>query len=235
MCRAELPPGPEKLFEDAISRWLALHRRHATDDMEPWQCGDLGDADRREIDEVMGMLREAAEGGDADAQRNLGFSHEFGQGVALDESAAVKWYRKAAEQGDPESQYNLGNMYMAGRGAKKSALTARKWWRKAAEQGYALGQYNLGCMYRNGDGVVSRPEWDDFTCVGCHPESECASRSCGDGSAHPAGCSYSFAQLDNRTWRRSPFSPASFNDVDGDGGGSSETSNHCRHTLDRTP
>ena len=83
MCRAELPPGPEKLFEDAISRWLALHRRHATDDMEPWQCGDLGDADRREIDEVMGMLREAAEGGDADAQRNLGFSHEFGQGVAL--------------------------------------------------------------------------------------------------------------------------------------------------------
>ena len=29
MCRAELPPGPEKLFEDAMRRWFVLDQRYA--------------------------------------------------------------------------------------------------------------------------------------------------------------------------------------------------------------
>ena len=39
---------------------------------------------------------------------------------------------------------------------------------------------------RDGDERVSRTEWKEFTCEGCHPESVClldSDRSCGDGSA----------------------------------------------------
>ncbi|KAL3907201.1 MAG: hypothetical protein SGPRY_010261 [Prymnesium sp.] len=69
----------------------------------------------------------------------------------------------------------------------------------------------------NADGLVSRSEWEEFTCVGCHPESECAYRSCGDGSSLPPNCHHSFDELDSRTWKKSPLSMASFNDTVGDG------------------
>ena len=77
---------------------------------------------------------------------------------------------------------------------------------------HALQSYD-----RNADGFVSRAEWDDFTCVGCHPDSVCAQRSCGDGTAGTLGCSYTFEYLDSRLWKRSPMSAASFDDVVGDG------------------
>ena len=53
----------------------------------------------------------------------------------------------------------------------------------------------------NQDGVVSRAEWDEFICAGCHNNSICMSSAwftCGDGSADggPA-CRYSFEYLDS--------------------------------------
>ncbi|MDG1372525.1 MAG: SEL1-like repeat protein [Paracoccaceae bacterium] len=41
----------------------------------------------------------AADKGHANAQHNLGYSYDVGQGVPQDYSEAVKWYRLAAEQG----------------------------------------------------------------------------------------------------------------------------------------
>ena len=47
------------------------------------------------------------------------------------------------------------------------------------------------------DGTVQRSEWDGFICAGCHPESFCVKkkRTCGDGSANPSGCRWSFDDL----------------------------------------
>ena len=42
-----------------------------------------------------------AEQGVADAQYNLGFMYDNGQGVRRNHKTAVKWYRLAAEQGMP--------------------------------------------------------------------------------------------------------------------------------------
>ena len=40
-----------------------------------------------------------AEAGDADAQYNLGWMYDEGEGVEQDFKEAVKWYQKAADQG----------------------------------------------------------------------------------------------------------------------------------------
>jgi len=152
MCRAELPPGPEKLHDDAMRRWFVLHQRYGQGDDKPWRRVS-NDGDRRELAEVMRMMHEAAEQGYAEAHCNLGTMYVNGQGVDQSDSTALKWYRKAAEQGHAQAQFNLGIMYDNGQGVDQSHTTAAKWYRKAAEQGNADAQYNLGAMYENGQGV----------------------------------------------------------------------------------
>ena len=58
-----------------------------------------------------------------------------GQGVAKDESTAVKWYRKAAEQGLVQAQNNLAGMLADGQGVPQNFSEALRWLRKAAAQG----------------------------------------------------------------------------------------------------
>ena len=49
-------------------------------------------------------MAEAADQGDADAQKNLDVLYEQGQGVAQDFAEAAKWLRKAADQGYAAAQ-----------------------------------------------------------------------------------------------------------------------------------
>ena len=99
------------------------------------------------------LLRPLAEQGNANAQNNLGWMYDQGDGVTQDFKEAAKWYRSAAEQGLHEAQYNLGVMYFQGRGIPSDFREALKWYRRAATQGDAKAQYNLGFMYANGVGV----------------------------------------------------------------------------------
>ena len=104
-------------------------------------------------DEEVKKYRQAAEQGDADAQYNLGFCYEHGQGVTKNRSEAMKWYRKAAEQGHAYAQSRLGFCYKYGRGVTQNYTEAVKWWRKAAEQGDSGAQCGLGICYEEGQGV----------------------------------------------------------------------------------
>ena len=62
-CRVDLPPGPEQVYEEAVRRFLVLHRRYYQGDGgEPWRRIRNGD-DRRENAEVVRMQTEAAEQG----------------------------------------------------------------------------------------------------------------------------------------------------------------------------
>ena len=99
------------------------------------------------------MLREVAEQGDADAQRELGMRYVFGDGVPQDYSAAVKWFRMAAEQGHTAGQYHLAVCYRRGQGVPQNNVESFKWMRKAAEQGLNSAQSNLGIYYLEGTGV----------------------------------------------------------------------------------
>jgi TPR repeat protein len=50
-----------------------------------------------------------AEQGDADAQYNLGFMYDTGQGVVQNDKKAVKWWRKAACRENIEGSLNKFN------------------------------------------------------------------------------------------------------------------------------
>jgi hypothetical protein len=101
----------------------------------------------------IGKLTQAAEGGDAAAENDLGAAYHLGRGVPRDYAEAMRWFRKAADQGYAEAQNNLGMMYDHAQGVPQDYTEAMRWYRKAADQGYAAGQYDLGVMYFNGQGI----------------------------------------------------------------------------------
>jgi uncharacterized protein len=101
--------------------------------------------------------REAADGGNADAQYKLGSMYASGEGVPQDEAEAAKWfakaaegYREAAERGNADAQYKLGGMYTSGSSVPRNHTEAVKWFRKAAEQGSIAAISKLAEMYENG-------------------------------------------------------------------------------------
>jgi TPR repeat protein len=112
------------------------------------------DKDQSGSQETLRQLRELAEQGDADAQKNLGVCYHDGQGVAQDYAEAVKWFRMAAEQGNAAAQNWLGFCHQNGQGVAQDCAEAVNWFRMAAEQGNAAAQNWLGFCHQNGQGVA---------------------------------------------------------------------------------
>lgn len=77
-----------------------------------------------------------AEGGEAEAQRYLGWFYRSGRGGVRDNERAAYWYRKAAEQGVPEAQYELGLMYELGQGVEPDFWEAEYWYGRVVAQGF---------------------------------------------------------------------------------------------------
>ncbi len=134
LARREAEARAEKLAQAS--------RSEHEDDVEP----DDADAVR--------WYRKAAEQGNAEAQKNLGFMYQEGRGVAQDHAEAVRWYLKAAEQGDPDAQYAVATAYYGGYGVPRNYIESAQWFRKAAEQGNVAAQKDLGFMYQEGRGVA---------------------------------------------------------------------------------
>ena len=106
------------------------------------------------------MYRRAAEMGDLEAMRSLGFCYECGQGgLTKDKVKAVEWYRKAAEKGNPTAMSSLGFCYKYGQGGlTKDEAKAVEWYRKAAEKGNTTAMNNLGICYDDGIGGLTKDE-----------------------------------------------------------------------------
>ena len=99
-------------------------------------------------------LRKTADQGNAQAQYRLGEMYDNGEGVAADDTEAVKWYRKAAEQGHPGAQWQLGYIYEYGSGVAVDNVESIKWFRKASEQGHGIAQFELAMRYHTGKGTA---------------------------------------------------------------------------------
>ena len=85
------------------------------------------------------QLTDAAEGGDANAQLELGRCYEQGkEGAEQDMKEAVRWYRAAAKQGEVNAQYRLSEIYRDGNGVEPDGEEAKKWREKAREQGHPM-------------------------------------------------------------------------------------------------
>src|ERR1044071_6792135 len=98
-------------------------------------------------------LYRAAENGNIEAQYNLGWLYEEGEGTEKNLEVAFHWYQKAAENGNINAQYNLGYLYERGEGTEKNLEKAFYWYQKAAENGNLNAQYNLGYLYEKGEGI----------------------------------------------------------------------------------
>ncbi len=87
--------------------------------------------DRADIKQALRIWMQAAEGGDLEAQTNVGEIYERGMGVPPDYAAAAQWYQKAADKGYSRALFNLGTLYEQGLGVPQDQLKALNLYRQA--------------------------------------------------------------------------------------------------------
>ena len=75
MCREELPPGPEKLFEEGAMLFVPIKQRNHKGDKS---FRALVGKDRKQMEIVVEKWTLAARQGHAEAQYNLGAIHQHG-------------------------------------------------------------------------------------------------------------------------------------------------------------
>src|SRR4051812_19249431 len=110
--------------------------------IDAWQRADYSAA--------VAIWRHLAEGGDADAQFNLGQAYRLGRGVPLDLSAAKVWFERAARSGHLDAETTLGLLTFQN-GDRPAGL---KWLKQAADQGEPRALLVYGTALYNGDGVA---------------------------------------------------------------------------------
>ncbi len=98
-------------------------------------------------------LTRLADGGNPDAQNDLGAHYGLSDIVKKDLDKSFHYYQLAANQNMPVAQANLGYMYYAGEGVPRDVGAAARWMYKAAIQGHFNAQFALGRMYATGEGV----------------------------------------------------------------------------------
>jgi len=143
LCRRPLPPGAEKLREQA-DRLYTQVERHVSRGEFSWST--LPPTFRRKMKNAEILYQESAAQGDAGAQYILGFMCMTGYGVSQDYTRAVALHTKAADQGHDGAQFNLGMMHLKGYGVTMNDRLAAKLIRKAAKQGHAGAQEMLDSM-----------------------------------------------------------------------------------------
>lgn len=87
--------------------------------------------DRADLKSALRVWMQTAQGGDAEAQTNVGEIYERGMGVEPDYEAAAMWYQKAADQGYSRAVFNLGTLYEQGLGVPQDGLKALNLYRQA--------------------------------------------------------------------------------------------------------
>jgi uncharacterized protein len=87
--------------------------------------------DRADLKSALRIWMQTAEGGDLEAQTNVGEIYERGMGVEPNYAAAAMWYQKAADKGYSRALFNLGTLYEQGLGVPQDNLKALNLYRQA--------------------------------------------------------------------------------------------------------
>ena len=95
----------------------------------------------------------AAEGGDPQAEMQIGYFYDAGIGVSKDPALAAHWYQLAAAGGMADAKVNLGILYLWGTGVKQDVEFSVQIFQEAARKGSGVADYYLGKMYSMGLGV----------------------------------------------------------------------------------
>ena len=106
-------------------------------------------------------FEQAAEQGNAYAQKMLGDAYEQGKGVEKNLKLAADWREKAANRGNVQAQLALGKMYLYGTGVARDPAKAAHWLNRAAIEGNSEAQYLYAKMFQTGYGVAKNKEIAD--------------------------------------------------------------------------
>ena len=110
-------------------------------------------------DEVLALLRAAANNGNGEAWHDLGLIYgtpELAQqfGLEVDQSQAVEHWRRGAELGEARCQANLGSRLIRGLGVEMDEAEGFRYYKLAADQGSLEGLFGVAVCYENGEGVA---------------------------------------------------------------------------------
>ena len=139
-----------------MSTKKANGRNHSPDGADP--IVDRVEAGRRaymsgDFQAALSIWQPRAEAGDPVAQAWVGSLYANGDGVALDDAEALRWYVKAAEGGNAAAQANVGAFHALGRGTARDYVKAAEWLARAGDNGDVNGLFNLAVLYAKGEGV----------------------------------------------------------------------------------
>jgi uncharacterized protein len=109
---------------------------------------------KNDIKNAVPLIRQAAEGGSAEAQYNYGICYQKGIEVPQSDSIANIWFLKSANQGWKDSQFKIAYSYANGRGFKQDYAQAFQWTLKCAAQNDPECMSNVIGCYMNGSGTV---------------------------------------------------------------------------------
>lgn len=110
-----------------------------------------------EYDKAYGEIKPLAEGGDVEAQFEMGRIVENGWGTPASYQKALAWYRRAADRGHVAATVRVAEYYMNGYGIPRSRREAYDWYALAAQRGDVpsmtlVGRWNL-------EGIAKRPNF----------------------------------------------------------------------------
>jgi cell division septation protein DedD len=113
--------------------------------IDEWQRGNYANA--------VAIWRPLAEGGDPDAEFNLGQAYRLGRGLQANATESQKWFERAAAQGHVDAETTLG-LLLFQTGDQAGGL---KWLKLAADQDEPRAMLVYGTALYNGDGVTQDP------------------------------------------------------------------------------
>ena len=130
----------------------------------------------RTPEERLEIIKKAHEG-NAEAQWQVGFMHETGEGVTQSKEEATKWYMKSADNGFADARFCIGKCYMLGLGVEQNEELGLEWFERAAAQNetsalnqlaYAKGKFfkpnkskALSLISKNIEIDPENPNWYD--------------------------------------------------------------------------
>ncbi|MGO9938728.1 MAG: tetratricopeptide repeat protein [Terracidiphilus sp.] len=138
----DIPPMQPKAERDSVSREIDLAAAYLTGRGVP-----------QNEKQAAYWYEKAAEAGDPEAQKEIGYFYQIGLGVPVDPARAVHWYQLSAAGGLLSGKVNLGVAYVWGIGVPRNTSLGAQLFREAAEKGSGLGACYLGDMYYLGIGV----------------------------------------------------------------------------------
>ncbi|KAK5829538.1 hypothetical protein F5H01DRAFT_374881 [Linnemannia elongata] len=99
-----ISPKPSTAIDTANLDLSMIPKMHAVDTRQQLTLGNMY-RERRDFPTAMVCFLEAAAAGDAQAQYNVGFMYNYGEGVPMSFRVALQWYEKAAAQADGLAGY----------------------------------------------------------------------------------------------------------------------------------